>query len=603
MIMKMTRKIFCLAAALTMTVLLTQIRVCAQVTLTVSPSIVSNTYPGFITLNITGLTNTEKVTIQKWLDLNGNGVIDPGEPLIDTFQLKDNYNAYAVIGNATNINMPFDTNPAGGVITTTLNFLPPPLENTVGQEIYRVVSPTGHFAPVSALFDVTNSAFGQSISGTIYTNGVPCPNGVVVVQDQSLNNPVAATVADSNGHYFLPLPASSYDLIAGYPNFHYDFSTGVSLVLTNGQAATNSLYLTNNFATAVTISGGVFDASSSNGIGGLLMQLQSGSSFQILFTDTNGNYSASVQPNFWTISPSKERLTRRAYVVSGATFQVNATTGSVANANIYYPQGTALFYGKVINSSNTPLGNVEVDGSNNSTNAATSYSSKGYTDLNGNYAVAVLGDLTNQWAAQITEPIGNYIVNVYQNIPLSPNQAVEEDFTPLSATATISGNVRDNSGNNVVGVTLTGSATISGKNYQSLDATTDNSGNYSMAVGNGQWNLQFLEGGSQDNLDTLGYEDPTAPHIVNVPPASNLLNIVVYPLGTPVISDEQFVGPGQFRFLVTGTNNVSYTVQVATNLLKGGWANVYSFQMTTNGLVVTDPSATNKMRFYRIQKN
>jgi len=47
-------------------------------TLTVSPSVISNTYPGNITLTIGGLTNGQPVTVQKWLDLNANGVIDAG---------------------------------------------------------------------------------------------------------------------------------------------------------------------------------------------------------------------------------------------------------------------------------------------------------------------------------------------------------------------------------------------------------------------------------------------------------------------------------------------------------------------------------------------
>ena len=46
----------------------------AQQTLTVSPAVTSNTYTGVITLNITGLTNRETVTVQEWLDLNANGV-------------------------------------------------------------------------------------------------------------------------------------------------------------------------------------------------------------------------------------------------------------------------------------------------------------------------------------------------------------------------------------------------------------------------------------------------------------------------------------------------------------------------------------------------
>ncbi|HEX3627955.1 MAG TPA: hypothetical protein VH280_21300, partial [Verrucomicrobiae bacterium] len=53
------------------------------VLLTVTPSAVSNTYPGVISLDITGLTNTETVIIRKWLDGNGNGLVDPGEWMVD----------------------------------------------------------------------------------------------------------------------------------------------------------------------------------------------------------------------------------------------------------------------------------------------------------------------------------------------------------------------------------------------------------------------------------------------------------------------------------------------------------------------------------------
>jgi hypothetical protein len=80
----------------------------AQPVVTVTPSVISNTYPGFLTLTITGLTNGEKVTVQKWLDQNGNGIVDGSEPLVDQFPLTDNDMSNALIGGATNVNVPFD---------------------------------------------------------------------------------------------------------------------------------------------------------------------------------------------------------------------------------------------------------------------------------------------------------------------------------------------------------------------------------------------------------------------------------------------------------------------------------------------------------------
>src|SRR4051812_8163949 len=58
-------------------------------TLSVSPSVISNSYPGVIQLNIGGLTNGEQVVVRKWLDLNANGSIDSGEPVIDMFKIAD----------------------------------------------------------------------------------------------------------------------------------------------------------------------------------------------------------------------------------------------------------------------------------------------------------------------------------------------------------------------------------------------------------------------------------------------------------------------------------------------------------------------------------
>src|ERR1035437_1846797 len=93
----------------------------AAVTFTVTPSAVSNTYSGFITLQIGGLTNTEKVVIQKFLDLNTNGVIDASDWLVQQFNLTDGQPGMA-IGGIVNSNVPGDTDTTAGQITATLNF-------------------------------------------------------------------------------------------------------------------------------------------------------------------------------------------------------------------------------------------------------------------------------------------------------------------------------------------------------------------------------------------------------------------------------------------------------------------------------------------------
>ncbi len=567
-------------------------------TLSVTPSITSNTYSGVITLNIGGLTNGEQIEIQKYLDLNGNGIVDSNDPLVDAFKVTDG--GASIIGGITNLNVPFDSNPAAGAITAAHNFIPALIVDTfVGSYIYQVVSPSARFTPVSAIFTVTNTPFPQYLSGTVFSNGVPSPNAVVVAQDEQINNPVAGAVTDSAGRYYLRLPPGSYALLAVVPNFYTDQSLAPSVNLISGTSATNNLFMTNG---TVQISGSIYDVASSNKVDGAMLQLQSGNLFAIAFTDASGNYSASVSPGFWQIQPVKERYARRGYVVSQDKVQFDTTTGSVANASIPVFPGNALFYGRITDNSNTALANAEVDSGNGST-----YSCKGYSDANGYYTVAVLGDVTNQWNCSMDNGrdllLGNYIFNSPSTASVSPSQTILQNFVGLPATARISGSVRDNSGNPVAGVTLIANANIGGNPYHALDSTTDNSGNYSLAVAAGLWDVEFLNGGFEDNLDTHGFVDLTAPHHVSIPPTNVVLNLTVYPIGTPAILGGQRVSSTQFSFSVSGASNVNYTVETSTNLASANWTPLFSFLLTTNPFPIVDPYATNRVRFYRVKKN
>jgi hypothetical protein len=290
-------------------------------------------------------------------------------------------------------------------------------------------------------------------------------------------------------------------------------------------------------------------------------------------------------------------------VLPEATLQVDATGGSVSNANIALPKGNALFYGRITDNLNNPFANVEVDASTDNN----SYSAKGFSDPNGYFAVAALGDLTSFWNCNVNNgigtPIGGYILNTFQNTTNAPNQVNLQNFVALPAMDTITGHVQNNSGTNIVGVQLMANALIGGKYYQTLDGNTDNSGNYSLAVAPGQWYVEFLTGGHDSgNLDVQGYVDVASPHLVNVPPTNAVLNLVVYPLGTPFLTSPQRFGSQQFGFTINGLTNVSYTVQFSTNLASG-WSNLFSLTLTNSMFPVVDPGATNRARFYRVQKN
>jgi hypothetical protein len=575
----------------------------AQQTLTVSPAVTSNTYPGVITLNITGLTNNETVTVQEWLDLNANGVIDAGEPMIDAGKITDNDPSKAIIGGITNINIPIDSNSATGAITTTLNFAPPlVLENVIGQRIFRLVSPSGRFAPVTATLLVTNAVTAQTLSGTVYSNGVaPLPNAVVVVLPPNGNGYTAAEVADSNGHYSINVNPGGYVVMAAVPNYFIDQSLAPQVTLTNGQSATNNLYLTNG---TTIISGTFYDTANSNGIGGLMIQVESGSLFGINFTDTNGNYSAAVAPNFWKVGPNKERMPRHAYVIPQQSLQVDATGGNVTNAYVGLTKGNALFYGHIADNLGNPFANIEVDSSETNN----TYDAKGYSDTNGNYAAVALADGTNIWNcnpdSENNIALAAYVLNNSQNTNIAVGQAIEQDFVALPVNAQISGRVRDNSGNPVVGVSLYAGTFNGGNGYVSLNSVTDSNGNYSLGVatGAGNWAVNFSFG-DQNDLTHQGFVDLYGPYPVSLPPTNAVQNITVYPYGSSAMTRPQRFGSQQFGFNVVGSTGVSYTLQVSTNLAAGNWAPLYTFQLTNSPMPVTDFTATNTPRFYRLLKN
>ena len=145
-------------------------------------------------------------------------------------------------------------------------------------------------------------------------------------------------------------------------------------------------------------------------------------------------------------------------------------------------------------------------------NNGNDYAAKGYSDTNGNYAVAALGITNEVWNCGVNSgvgtPLANYVLNQFGEFTLATNQTVQLNYVALPATSQIHGRVTDNFGNPVSGLALSANANIGGNNYGTLDGNTDNSGNYSLAVANGFWSVQFLNGStSSDNIDARGYED------------------------------------------------------------------------------------------------
>ena len=484
----------------------------AAVTFTITPAAVSNTYNGAITLQVNGLTNTEAVVVQKFLDLNTNGVIDASDWLVQQVKLTDGQPGM-VIGGVTNFNVPGDIDPAAGQVTAKLKFRNGDfIQNIAGQYAFRLSSPSGNFAPITNLFSVTNVPYGQQFTGNVVSNGTSTtlPNTVVLLfppsrpgKDGPGGSPLAGTVADNSGSYTLPAPPGTYMLVAFSGNYLADFSTPPVLVLGSAATVTTNLMLAS--ATS-TISGSVVDANnSSKGLPGIFLTIGATNGLMgVGFTDTSGNFTLGVQssPAQWRLQAEGMSLIVHGYV--GLQNKTDANAGQTG-VTVGVPKATALFYGSVMDNLGNPMPGIDVNANDNNNYL---YQSDGLADANGNYVVGALGGLSNDpWGIQISGDMSptNYLFSrpAYDSnggTNIGVGQAVLQNFTAILATNHISGWLKDDSGNPIAGVGVWANTTIGGADYNQGTVDTDTNGNYRLNVANGTWSVGVSGGGGDDSL-------------------------------------------------------------------------------------------------------
>ena len=486
----------------------------AAVTFTVTPSAVSNTYNGTITLQIGGLTN-KTVVVQKYLDLNTNGVIDGGDLLVQQFTLQDGTSF--VIGGVTNSNVPGDLNATTGAITATLNFQNGDfVQNIVGNYLYVLSSPGGHFAPITNQFAVTNYPFLQTLTGNVVSNSTSTtlPNAIVLLFPPPVpgdkgpsGNPLAGVVANNAGRYTVQAPPGTYMPVAFKGNYAANLNTAPVLTLAASQTITTNLVLTN---ATTSISGSVVDANNSSiGLPGVMVPATSSDGLlAIAFTDTNGNFNIPVTAGNWKIEEDDTALIVHGYL----KVQNGTNVAAGAGVTLAVPEATALIYGSVKDNLGNPLVGLDVYASDNNN----LYETDGYTDANGNYVIGVLGlGEGDSWYVQANDnsQLTNYVFSQSTiNGNISAGTAVLQNFTAILATNHITGSVKDNGNNPIVGVGVSANATINGTNYQNY-VDTDANGNYWLNVANGTWNISINCNGGSDSLDDIlgsgSYEWPT----------------------------------------------------------------------------------------------
>ncbi len=509
--------------------------------------------------------------MQKFIDANGNGNVDTGETLWQSFNLTDGQAATFLDGatTITNLNVPGDTDTVAGQITAALNISQSGFEQTIaGKYIYVVSSPFGNFPPLTNTFTVTNFSYAQALTGSVIANGTNVPGAAVLLFQSAGNNlnPQGGAVADNSGHYQITALPGDYALVAFKSNFVADTSAA-SVTLANGVNLSSNLFL---IPADHTISGSFIDASNSAvGLPGALMPLESQNGLlTIAFTDTNGNFNGGVTSDQWKVELSDQATAFHNYLRPQNKVRADTTAGSVSGITIAVPKANALFYGHVKNGSNQPLGGISIFSSDNNGNFEQDVTSA----ADGTYFAGAFGDGNSPWQIQTSQDgnPANYIFsspafNFTQNggTNLLAGHALQVNFTALIATNQITGHVQNQNNSAIANVQVVASAIINGANFQ-VQIDTDDSGNYSLNVANGTWSVSVTCQGGNDSLNNIlgfgNYECPGGQGVV-ISNNNASANFTIEPCGGIQVATPSTLPDGQF--------GVYYSTQLSASSCSG----------------------------------
>jgi len=360
-------------------------------TFTVTPNVVSNNYAGLITVQMSGLSANETVQVEEFFDANSNGVVDAGEYGVRLETVRDgglkpiaglpNPNAFRDADGATN-----------SAITASFPFaLAPDTCRGLGQYIFRLSSPSNHFAATNLLFTVTSPAYAQSVQGDVINNATNLPFSVVALTQLTSSGDtvvIAGATADAAGHYSIPAPPGNYAVLAFRAGYVGDYAKFPSVTLAAGATVTTNLNL---IAATSTLSGSLVD-STNFAVPAVpdaqLLAFSTNTLITIAVANSNGNFTIPVTTNnIWSVRPLAQSAIPEAYlpVEPGNEARFQTFGGPVSNAMILLKHANCVLYGQVQDNHGNPIPGVGLVANGD----GGQYDGDAVSDSNGNYFLAI----------------------------------------------------------------------------------------------------------------------------------------------------------------------------------------------------------------------
>jgi len=471
-----------------------------------NPTIAANSTAS-ITINITGLNAHDVVRVQRILDSNGDHVVEPTEPVTESFVVTDGQTAS--IGGVADPDLPGDDEgTANGNITTHINLSTTPEGGRLGGNyIIKVTSPSGEFAPITKTLVVTQPNFGQSVSGQVTaqdgTTPIPYASVILLASNGQDQNFVCGTNADANGNYTLQAPVGNFDAIGFAPGYVQSFSNAAQISLASAQTITGAnLSLTP--ATCNVISKIVDSLNSNAALRGVQLFMQSNNNGQVCIahSDSDGNLLAALtSASDWDIEVSQYSTHLLGYLQPQNDPTVDTTGGGVIKpGNLTLTAANALIYGTVKDGQGNGLAGVTMQDSdnNNLQDDAVTYGNGSYFLL----ANGPSGGSTDNWNVNPSDDnptLNNYIPISGQNVEVQSGQSYPINLVAPAVTAHFTGTATKN-GVPLAGITIDAFLANNSNSNINIQTTTDGSGNFDLGVDAGTWNISLDSDSADSNL-------------------------------------------------------------------------------------------------------
>ncbi len=500
-----------------------------------------------VILSIVNLASSAEVLVEEFIDVNGNGLIDDGEPLIRTFTLQDEIYSddLNIQGDEALLNM----QAAEGTVMTTLNYLfVHDLYHAPGRHLFRisdgVVEQLLPFAVEVANQQQVSNGF------VLDDQGEPVPGAIIRGLD-NWGRTFGYVCSDDNGAYSLGIPGpGEYRLVPFLAGHVYDKTINPPITVASGEAVNQNLIVEAVMNGTV---GLIRDSAQARPIPGVLVKAENARYVGYAWSDLLGSYELALPDGDYQLSvdlfAAYSSSPQGVYAYDAPLRDISvAEDSTLAMIDLNSYQTTCLW--TVRDQFNNampgiPLDGVIDDGSGRAMHAV--------SDGRGWYSIAA-GLYPNNWLGEVSlnDPAAQLAGYVGDRFAFAPWDCSPKNLTVYPIDAWVAGSVTDAGGQLFANLPLELSSLETGAR---VAGRTNAEGHYQLGVHSGDWDVSVVG-------EIAGFE-PLLPVQTSVLPGQiNTVDFVLNPVSGPL---ELAVNPVQSP-VNTAAQTISGTVSMGASV-------------------------------------